>query len=183
MCKTPNLRAAEAVVRATVNQQGAMSGSYGGSAGRRRTDWPGQDGIAAAAELRRELPDVRVLFLTTFGRPGYLRRAMQAGAAGFVLKDAPAEELAAAVRRVRAGERVIDVGLAAAALSEGESPLTAREREVLAAAREHGTAPEVAAALHLSAGTVRNYLSSAMQKLGARSRGEAIQAAEDQGWL
>jgi two-component system, NarL family, response regulator DesR len=146
-------------------------------------EMPGQDGIAAAAELRRELPDVRVLFLTTFGRPGYLRRAMQAGAAGFVLKDAPAEELAAAVRRVRAGERVIDVGLAAAALSEGESPLTAREREVLAAAREHGTAPEVAAALHLSAGTVRNYLSSAMQKLGARSRGEAIQAAEDQGWL
>jgi two-component system, NarL family, response regulator DesR len=144
---------------------------------------PGCDGLAAAEELRRELPDCRVLILTTFGRPGYLRRAMEGGAAGFMLKDAPAAELAAAVRRVFAGERVVDPGLAAAALSEGESPLTAREQEVLGAARTHATVADIAGAVYLSRGTVRNYLSSAMQKLGARTRAEAVRLAEEKGWL
>src|SRR5207247_2589443 len=130
------------------------------------------------------LPGCRVIILTTFGRPGYMRRAMEdAGAHGFLLKDAPAQQLASAVRRVRAGERVVDPGLAAAALAEGESPLTPREAEVLAAARDHRSATELGAALHLSPGTVRNYLSSAMQKLGAGTRAEAVRAAEEKGWL
>jgi two-component system, NarL family, response regulator DesR len=121
--------------------------------------------------------------LTTFGRPGYLRRAMEQGAAGFLLKDAPAEELARAIRRAMAGERIVDPGLAAAALSEGPSPLTQREYDVLAAAREHATASDIASALHLSHGTVRNYLSAAIGKTGARNRAEAIRAAEEKGWL
>jgi two-component system response regulator DesR len=146
-------------------------------------EMPGGDGLGAAEELRRELPGCRVLILTTFGRPGYLRRAMEGGAAGFLLKDAPAAELARAVRRAAAGERIVDPGLAAAALSEGESPLTPREREVLAAARTHATVAEIAAAAHLSQGTVRNYLSSAIQKLGARTRAEAVRVAEEKGWL
>jgi two-component system, NarL family, response regulator DesR len=146
-------------------------------------EMPGLDGIAAAAQLARELPRTRVLILTTFGRPGYLRRAMEHGAAGFLLKDAPAEELARAIRRVLRGERVVDPGLAAAALSEGESPLTPREHDVLAAAREHATVADIAGALHLSPGTVRNYLSSAMGKVGARNRAEAIRTAQDKGWL
>ena len=108
---------------------------------------------------------------------------MADGAAGFLLKDAPARELAAAVRRVVAGERVVDPGLAAAALAEGDNPLTPREREVLAGAREHGTVAELAGALHLSAGTTRNHLSAIMQKLGAPSRIDAIRAAEEKGWL
>lgn len=146
-------------------------------------EMPGATGLDAAAQLARELPEVHVLILTTFGRPGYLRRAMQDGAAGFLLKDAPASELARAIRRAAAGERVVDPGLAAAALSTGESPLTAREREVLLAARGGGTITEVAAALHLSHGTARNHLSAAIQKLGARNRAEAVRAAEEQGWL
>jgi two-component system, NarL family, response regulator DesR len=146
-------------------------------------EMPGLDGIAAAGQLARDLPATRVLILTTFGRPGYLRRAMEQGAAGFLLKDSPAEELARAIRRARAGERIVDPGLAAAALGEGPSPLTPREHEVLAAAREHATVADVAAALHLSPGTVRNYLSSAMGKVGARNRVEAIRAAEERGWL
>jgi two-component system, NarL family, response regulator DesR len=146
-------------------------------------EMPGVDGITAAGQLARKLPDTRVLILTTFGRPGYLRRAMEQGASGFLLKDSPAEELARAIRRARAGERIVDPGLAAAALSEGPSPLTPREREVLAAAREHATVADVAAALHLSPGTVRNYLSSAIGKVGARNRVEAIRAAEERGWL
>jgi two-component system, NarL family, response regulator DesR len=144
---------------------------------------PGMDGLDVAAALNRELPDVRVVMLTTFNRPGYLRRAMQAGAAGFLLKDAPAGELARAIRAAAAGERVVDPGLAAAALSQGENPLTAREREVLAEARRYGTVAELAAALHLSAGTTRNHLSAIMQKLGVHSRIEAIRVAEDRGWL
>jgi len=144
---------------------------------------PGIDGVTAAEALRRELPECRVLMLTTFGRPGYLRRAMAAGAAGFLLKDAPADELARAVRRALAGERIVDPALAAAALSEGESPLTPREHEVLAAARVHATVADIAGELHLSQGTVRNYLSAAMQKLGARTRAEAIRLAEEKGWL
>jgi two-component system response regulator DesR len=146
-------------------------------------EMPGADGLQALEEVARELPDCKVLMLTTFGRPGYLRRAMEHGAAGFLLKDAPAEELARAIRRAIAGERVVDPGLAAAALSEGPSPLTAREHEVLAAAREHATVADIAAALHLSQGTVRNYLSAAIGKVGARNRVEAIRAAEEKGWL
>jgi two-component system response regulator DesR len=144
---------------------------------------PGMDGLEVAALLQRELPDVRVVMLTTFNRPGYLRRAMEAGAAGFLLKDAPASELARAIRAAAAGERVVDPALAAAALSQGENPLTAREQEVLAEARRHGTVAELAAALHLSAGTTRNHLSTIMQKLGAHSRIEAIRVAEERGWL
>jgi two-component system response regulator DesR len=146
-------------------------------------EMPGQDGLSTAAELAREAASCRVLIVTTFGRSGYLRRALAAGAAGFLLKDAPATELAAAIRRVHAGERVVDPGLAAAALSEGESPLTAREHDVLSAARSHPTVAAIAGALFLSPGTVRNYLSSAMQKLGAATRAEAVRIAEERGWL
>jgi two-component system, NarL family, response regulator DesR len=146
-------------------------------------EMPGMTGLDAAALVAAELPAVRVLILTTFGRPGYLRRAMADGAAGFLLKDAPAEELAAAIRTAAAGDRVVDPGLAAAALSAGESPLTPREREVLVAARGGGTIGDVAAALHLSHGTARNHLSSAIQKLDARTRAEAVRTAEERGWL
>ena len=146
-------------------------------------EMPGIDGLQAAALLRTELPECKVLILTTFGRPGYLRRAMEQGAAGFLLKDAPSEELARAIRRAVRGERVVDPGLAAAALSEGPSPLTPREYDVLAAARQHGTVSDIASALHLSSGTVRNYLSAAIGKTGARNRAEAIRAAEERGWL
>lgn len=146
-------------------------------------EMPGMTGLDAAAALRAALPSCRVVILTTFGRPGYLRRAMENGAAGFMLKDAPASELAAAIRRVIGGERVVDPGLAAAALSAGENPLTAREREVLAVARTEGTVAELAAALHLSPGTARNHLSAIMRKLGANSRIEAIRTAEERGWL
>jgi two-component system response regulator DesR len=144
---------------------------------------PGMDGLEVAAALNEELPDVRVLMLTTFNRPGYLRRAMEAGAAGFLLKDASAGELARAIRAAAAGERVVDPGLAATALTQGESPLTAREQEVLAEARRHGTVAELAAALHLSPGTTRNHLSSIIQKLDVHSRVEAIRVAEERGWL
>jgi two-component system response regulator DesR len=146
-------------------------------------EMPGLSGLDAWDALHAELPGVRVLILTTFGRPGYLRRAMEGGAAGFVLKDAPASELARSIRRAMAGERTVDPGLAAAALSEGANPLTPREREVLARARSEGTVAELAAALHLSQGTARNHLSAIMRKLGAHSRIEAIRIAEDKGWL
>jgi two-component system response regulator DesR len=146
-------------------------------------EMPGGDGLSTAAVLRAALPACRVLILTTFGRPGYLRRAMEAGASGFLLKDAPAEQLAAAVRRAAAGERVVPSDLAAAALSAGESPLTEREREVLDTARRHGTVAAIADALYLAPGTVRNYLSSAMRKLDAATRADAIRNAERQGWL
>jgi two-component system response regulator DesR len=146
-------------------------------------EMPGQTGLDAAEELASALPACRVLILTTFGRPGYLRRAMEGGASGFLLKDAPASELAAAIRRALTGERVVDPGLAAAALSQGESPLTPREHEVLAASRDHVTVADLAKALYLSHGTVRNHLSSVMQKLDARNRAEAVRLAEDRGWL
>ncbi|HEU5439775.1 MAG TPA: response regulator transcription factor [Ktedonobacterales bacterium] len=146
-------------------------------------EMPGGDGLTAAAALRRELPACRVVILTTFGRPGYLRRAMECGAVGFLLKDAPAAQLAAAIRRVVAGERVVDPALAAAALSEGQSPLTEREREALAAASSGASIADIADRLALSEGTVRNYLSMAMQKLGARNRVEAARIAEEKGWL
>jgi two-component system response regulator DesR len=146
-------------------------------------EMPGLDGLAAAAALAHEAPGCRVLMLTTFGRAGYLRRAMEAGALGFVVKDAPAEQLADAVRRVAAGERVVDPALAAAPLAGGASPLTGRERDVLVAARDGATVADIAARLFLSEGTVRNYLSAAMAKVGARTRVEAARQADDRGWL
>lgn len=146
-------------------------------------EMPGCDGLTAAALLRSELPSCRVLILTTFGRPGYLRRAMEGGVVGFLLKDAPSAQLAAAIRRVMAGERVVDPALAAMALSEGNNPLTEREREVLLAARNGASNAEIATTLILSEGTVRNYLSVAMQKLGAHNRVEAAHIAEEKGWL
>ncbi|MEU8629237.1 response regulator transcription factor [Streptomyces sp. NPDC048669] len=146
-------------------------------------EMPGMTGIDAAAELHRELPDVKVVVVTTFGRPGYLRRAMESGADAFLVKDAPASQLAEAVRRVLTGERVIDPTLAAAALADGASPLTDREREVLRAAADGSTNAEIAAALHLSQGTVRNYLSMAIQKMAARNRAEAVRMAREKGWL
>lgn len=146
-------------------------------------EMPGGDGIAAAAALHERLPTCRVLMLTTFGRPGYLRRALNSGAVGFLLKDAPPAELAAAVRRAAAGQRVVDPDLALSALSDGTSPLTDREREVLAAARHGASVAEIAAQLALSEGTVGNYLSAAMQKTGAHNRVEAAHIAEQKGWL
>jgi two-component system response regulator DesR len=146
-------------------------------------EMPGMDGLAAAAALAGELPQLRVLILTTFGRPGYLRRAMEAGALGFVVKDAPAAELASAVRRTAAGQRVVDPALAAATLAGGASPLTGRERDVLVASRDGAAVAQVARRVFLSEGTVRNYLSSAIGKTGTRNRVEAIRVAEAQGWL
>jgi two-component system, NarL family, response regulator DesR len=146
-------------------------------------EMPGGDGLQAAASLRQALPTCRVLILTTFGRPGYLRRAMESGAVGFLLKDAPAAQLATAIRRAVAGERIVDPTLASAALSDGNNPLTEREREALAAASHGASVAEIAASLYLSEGTVRNYLSTAIQKLGAQNRVEAAHIAEQKGWL
>jgi two-component system response regulator DesR len=144
---------------------------------------PGRSGLEAAAELRERLPQCRVLIVTTFGRPGYLRRAMEAGASGFLVKDGPVEELAAAIRRVLAGERVIDPALAAAALSAGPNPLTRREQDVLTAAVDGAMVSDIARRLHLSPATVRNYLSSAIGKTQTRNRMEAVRAARRNGWL
>ena len=146
-------------------------------------EMPGGDGIDAAAQLRARLPDCRVLILTTFGRPGYLRRAMAAGASGFMLKDAPASELAVAIRRTMAGQRVVDPQLAAQALTEGDSPLSSRETEVLSASADGSSVALVAQRLFLSEGTVRNHLSAAIQKLNARNRTEAARIAAEKGWL
>ena len=146
-------------------------------------EMPGGDGLAAAQALRKALPACRSVILTTFGRSGYLRRAMESGAVGFLLKDAPAAELAVALRRVMKGERVVDPELALSALSEGNNPLTTREREVLSVALSGVSLEEIAARLVLSEGTVRNHLSTAIQKLGARNRMEAARLAEQKGWL
>lgn len=146
-------------------------------------EMPGVDGIEATAQLKRRLPQVRVLIVTTFGRPGYLRRGLQAGADGFVVKHTPARELADAVRRVHQGLRVVDPQLATASLVEGESPLTPREAEVLRAAVDGGTVADIARTLSLSEGTVRNHLSSAIGKTGARTRADAARIAVNQGWL
>lgn len=146
-------------------------------------EMPGIDGIAAAAQVSRELPGVRSLIVTTFGRPGYLRRAVDAGASGFVVKDTPAAELADAVRRVHAGLRVIDPTLATESLTSGDNPLTPRESEVLTAALSGATVATVAAQVHLSAGTVRNHLSSAIGKTGAATRAEAARIARERGWI
>jgi two-component system, NarL family, response regulator DesR len=146
-------------------------------------EMPGGDGLAVAEELRDQLPSCRVIMLTTFGRTGYLRRAMESGAAGFLLKDAPAAELATAIRRVVHGDRVVDSALAASALSERGSPLTDRERDVLAASLDGAAIRDVAAKLHLSEGTVRNYVSTAIQKVGAHNRIQAARLAQEKGWL
>lgn len=146
-------------------------------------EMPGCDGITAAAALREQVPSCRVLILTTFGRPGYLRQAMQSGVVGFLLKDAPSAQLATAIRRAVAGERVVDPSLAMAALSEGNNPLTERERAVLSIALRGASIAEIATSLFLSEGTVRNYLSVAIQKLGAHNRVEAARLAEQKGWL
>ncbi|MFD4249335.1 response regulator transcription factor [Amycolatopsis thermoflava] len=144
---------------------------------------PGTDGLTAAAELHAALPSCRIIVCTTFGRPGYLARAMAAGAAGFVVKDSPPEQLVDAVRRVHNGLRVVDPALAAESLATGASPLTPREHEVLRAASDGGTVSDVARRLHLSEGTVRNHLSAAIGKTGARTRAEAVRLAEERGWL
>jgi two-component system response regulator DesR len=144
---------------------------------------PGLDGLAAAASLHNHLPDCKIIVLTTFGRPGYLRRAMEAGAQGFLVKDAPPEQLIDAIRRVLAGLRVVDPVLAAETLSVGDSPLTGRERDVLSAAVSGGTVAEIAGRLYLSEGTVRNHLSSGIGKTGSRTRAEAARVATERGWL
>ncbi|GGL04925.1 two-component system response regulator DesR [Curtobacterium luteum] len=146
-------------------------------------EMPGADGLTAAAALARELPACRSLIVTTFGRPGYLRRALESGASGFVVKDTPAEQLADAVRRVAGGFRVVDPVLAAESLAAGPSPLTRRETDVLIAFRTNPTVAGVAAALHLSEGTVRNHLSAAIGKTTARNATEALRVAADNGWL
>jgi two-component system response regulator DesR len=146
-------------------------------------EMPGMDGLTAATALRTALPACRVIIVTTFGRPGYLRQAMEAGALGFVLKDAPAAQLAVAIRQVAAGRRVVDPGLALDALSEGANPLSEREREVLLATTEQATVADIAQTMSLSEGTVRNHLSAAIQKLGAHNRAEAARIAVDKGWL
>jgi two-component system, NarL family, response regulator DesR len=146
-------------------------------------EMPGGDGIEAARALAAAVPTCRAIVLTTFGRPGFLRRAMEVGASGFLVKDAPVAELARAIRAVVAGERVIDRELAAAALAIGATPLSAREADVLREAVGGATVAEIARRLFLSEGTVRNYLSSAMSKTGARTRVEAARVAEEKGWL
>lgn len=146
-------------------------------------EMPGLDGICAAQQAHAAYPRLRIVILTTFGRPGFLRRAMEAGASAFLVKDAPAAQLADAVRRVVAGERVIDPDLAAAALADGVNPLTSRERDVLAASAGGATNAEIAARLFLSEGTVRNYLSACIQKTGSRNRTEALTLARAKGWL
>lgn len=146
-------------------------------------DMPGLDGISAAAAVRAAVPSCRVLVVTTFGRPGYLQRAMAAGASGFVVKDTPARRLADAVRRVHQGLRVVDPALAAETLAVGPSPLSARETEVLSCSRVGGTVADLATQLHLSEGTVRNHLSAAIGKTGARTRAEAVRIADENGWL
>jgi two-component system response regulator DesR len=146
-------------------------------------EMPGMDGLTAAGELHKIRPGTKIVILTTFGRPGYLRRAMESGVSGFIVKDSPADKLARTIRQVMIGQRVIDSDLAAAALAEGGSPLTPRERDVLAASADGKTIQQIAAAVCLSEGTVRNYLSSCIQKAGARNRTEALRIAEERGWL
>jgi two-component system response regulator DesR len=146
-------------------------------------EMPGQDGISVLADLARRAPACRALILTVFNRPGYLRRALDEGAAGFILKDASPADLASAIRRVAAGERVVDPALAVAALEDGANPLTPREREVLVLSDDGSTAGEVGRRLGISEGTVRNHLSIAIQKMQARSKTEAVRHAREKGWI
>ncbi|MBP3977728.1 response regulator transcription factor [Microbacterium sp. BLY] len=144
---------------------------------------PGMDGVEATKRIRAVSPSTRVLVVTTFARPGYLRAALDAGASGFVVKDTPAEQLAAAVRRVHAGLRVVDPKLAEESLFEGANPLSDRERQVLRLAADGRSAAAIAAEVFLSAGTVRNHLSAAIGKTGAVNRAQAVRIASDKGWL
>src|ERR1700689_2438955 len=146
-------------------------------------DIPGMDGVAAAAGLKRTFPDIKIVILTTFGRPGFLRRAMESGVSAFLVKDSPADKLTDTIRRGLAGGGVIDPDLAAAALADGLNPLTPRERDVLEASAEGRTIAEIAGQLYLSEGTVRNYLSACIGKTGARNRAEALAIPSDRGWL
>lgn len=146
-------------------------------------EMPGLTGIEAAAELRKRAPKCRTLLVTTFGRPGYVKSALAAGASGFIVKDSSAEELAAAVRAVHRGELVVDPVLAAESMRMAECPLTDRECDVLRASEEGATVKAMSSRLHLSAGTVRNYISSAMSKTGTSTRVEAAKVARDAGWL
>ncbi|WP_433464201.1 response regulator transcription factor [Spirillospora sp. CA-128828] len=146
-------------------------------------DMPVMDGLAAAAALHAALPDIAVLILTGHGKPGHLRRALTAGVRGFLLKTAPPDELAAGIRKVAAGERVLDPKLALTAWDLADNPLTPRETDVLRLAAEGADAPEIAGRLHLSAGTVRNYLTAAVTKLNARNRTDAARIAREAGWL
>lgn len=146
-------------------------------------EMPVMDGITATEAIRARYPRIKILVLTTFGRPGYVQRALAAGAAGFIVKDAPSEELAEAIRRVHAGLRVVDEGLAVQALTSGLSPLTDREREILTAVSEGGTIADIARLVSLSQGTVRNHISAIMAKTGARTRAEAASIARESGWL
>ena len=146
-------------------------------------EMPGMDGLSAAAALKKHHPDIKIVILTTFGRPGFLRRAMESGVSAFLVKDSSADKLTQTIRRVLDGERVIDPDLAAAALADGVNPLTPRERDVLEASADGRTIAEIAAQLYLSEGTVRNYLSASIQKTGARNRAEALSIASERGWL
>jgi two-component system, NarL family, response regulator DesR len=146
-------------------------------------EMPGQDGISAASELRQSLPSCRTLILTMYGRPGFVQRAMEGGVSSFVLKDAPVEVLAGAIRRCAAGEDVVDPSLAARVLRAGPGPLSTREREILAACAEGLSTAELATRLWLSEGTVRNRVSEILGKLGVRNRAEAVQLARENGWL
>ena len=146
-------------------------------------EMPGSDGLSAAQALHTSLPACRIVILTTFGRSGYLRRAMESGAVGFLLKDAPADQLATAIRRVMSGERVVDPELALSALSDGDNPLTGRERDVLKVSLEGASIADIAAHLYLSEGTVRNHISAAIQKLNVHNRMEAAHLAQERGWL
>lgn len=161
----------------------AMAAKHGPDVALLDIEMPGRSGIDVAGELQRTGFSGKVVIVTTFDRPGYLRAAMAAGASGFLLKDAPAADLATAIRKVARGERVVDPSLAAAALALGDSPLTERETEVLGAAAGHDAISDIALRLHLSPGTVRNHLSAAIQKLGARNRAEAVELAQQKGWL
>ncbi len=146
-------------------------------------EMPNGSGLSAAQALHTGLPGCRIVILTTFGRSGYLRRAMESGASGFLLKDAPANDLAKAIRRVLRGERVVDADLALSALSEGENPLTQRECDVLRASLAGASIADIASQLYLSEGTVRNHISAAIQKLNAHNRMEAAQLAKGKGWI
>jgi len=146
-------------------------------------EMPAQDGISAAADLRQRLPSCRTLILTMYGRPGFVQRAMAGGFAGFMLKDAPVEVLAAAIRRCAVGEDVVDPNLAGRALRAGPSPLSANDREILAACASGLSTAEIATRVWLSEGTVRNRVSEILGKLGVRNRAEAVQVALDRGWL
>ncbi|MDO5747222.1 MAG: response regulator transcription factor [Actinomycetaceae bacterium] len=146
-------------------------------------EMPVLDGIATTARLKMQHPDVKVLMVTTFGRPGYVQRAIESGASGFIVKDTPASQLSQAIRKVVKGERVVDSQLAVDSLLQGTSPLSERETEVLTEVAKGGTIDDIAATLHLSSGTVRNHISSAITKTQARTRAEAASIARERGWL